>query len=172
MVRWEGGGRYDNLVGMFSGKQVPAVGFSLGLERILLLMEEQQMFPDLQMVARLMICTLPDTPMAPVVGLAARLRQAGITVELYPEQARVGRQLATADALHIPYALIIGAQEITQRTYTLKHLATGEQHTYDEAGLVAALQRPWRVSAITKTRLPHINTAAIRVIAAAPRKTQ
>ena len=135
-----GGGRYDNLVGMFSGKQVPAVGFSLGLERILLLMEEQQMFPDLQMGARLMICILPDTPMAPVVGLAARLRQAGIPVELYPEQARVGRQLSTADALHIPYVLIIGAQEITQRAYTLKHLATGEQYTYDEAGLVAALQ--------------------------------
>jgi histidyl-tRNA synthetase len=136
-----GGGRYDNLVGMFSGKQVPAVGFSLGLERILLLMEEQQMFPDLQMVARLMVCPLPDTPMAPVVGLATRLRQAGITVEIYPEQARLGRQLSTANALHIPYALIIGPEEISQRTYTLKRLATGDQDTYDEAGLVEALQR-------------------------------
>jgi histidyl-tRNA synthetase len=137
-----GGGRYDNLIGMFSGKQVPAVGFSLGLERILLLMEELHMFPDLQMAARVMICPLPDTPMAPVVGLAARLRQAGITVEIYPEPARLGRQLSTADALHIPYALIIGAEEITQRTYTLKRLATGDQDTYDEAQLVEALQRP------------------------------
>jgi histidyl-tRNA synthetase len=136
-----GGGRYDNLVGMFSGKQVPAVGLSLGLERILLLMEEQQMFPDMQMAAYVMICPLPGTPMAPVVGLAARLRQAGITVELYPEQAKLGRQLATADDLHIPYALIIGPEEMTQRTYTLKHLATGEQHTYDEATLIATLQR-------------------------------
>jgi histidyl-tRNA synthetase len=136
-----GGGRYDNLVGMFSGRQVPAVGFSLGLERILLLMEEQQMFPDMQMAAHVMICPLPDTPMAPVVGLAARLRQAGITVELYPEQAKLGRQLATADALHIPYTLIIGPEEMTQRTYTLKHLATGKQHAYDEATLIATLQR-------------------------------
>jgi histidyl-tRNA synthetase len=137
-----GGGRYDNLVGMFSGKQVPAVGFSLGLERILLLMEEQQLFPELQIAARVMICPLPQTPMPPVVGLATRLRQAGITVELYAEQARLGRQLSTADALHIPYALIIGPQEIAQRTYLLKHLASGVQHTYDEAGLVVALQQP------------------------------
>jgi histidyl-tRNA synthetase len=135
-----GGGRYDDLVGMFSNKQVPAVGFSLGLERILLLMEELQMFPDLQMSARVMICTLPNTPLASVVGLAARLRQAGITVELYPEQTRLGRQLSTADALHIPYALIVGSDEIAQQLYTLKRLATGEQQTVDEDGLLAVLR--------------------------------
>ncbi len=135
-----GGGRYDNLVGMFSGKQVPAVGFSLGLERILLLMEEQQMFPALPMAAQVMVCPLPDTPLAPVVGLTSRLRQAGITVELSPEQTRLGRQLAYADDLHIPYALIIGPDEVTQRIYTLKHLASGEQQQLDEAGLLAALQ--------------------------------
>jgi histidyl-tRNA synthetase len=105
-------------------------------------MEERRLFPNLQIAARVMICPLPETPLPPVVGLAARLRQAGITVELYAEPAKLGRQLSTADAMHIPYALIIGPQEIAQRTYTLKHLATGEQHTYDEAGLVAALQRP------------------------------
>jgi len=135
-----GGGRYDNLVGMFSGKQVPAVGFSLGLERILLLMEEQQMFPPLPMAAQVMVCPLPDTPLAPVVGLTSRLRQAGITVELSPEQTRLGRQLANADALHIPYALILGPDEVTQRIYTLKHLASGEQQQLDEAGLLATLQ--------------------------------
>ena len=136
-----GGGRYDNLVGMFSGKQVPAVGFSLGLERILLLMEEQQMFPDLRMTAQVMVCPLPDTPLAPIVGLTARLRQAGITVELYPEPARLGRQLANADDLHIPYALIIGPDEVAQQTYTLKHLATGEQQHLSEAGLLARLKQ-------------------------------
>ncbi len=135
-----GGGRYDNLVGMFSNKQVPAVGFSLGLERILLLMEERGMFPDLDMATRVMICAFPDTPLAPVVGLAARLRQAGITVEIYPEQTRLGRQLSAADTLHIPYALIIGPDEITQQQYTLKHLTSGEQQTLDEAGLLAMLQ--------------------------------
>jgi histidyl-tRNA synthetase len=135
-----GGGRYDNLIGMFSGKQVPAVGFSLGLERILLLMEEQQMFPALPMAAQVMVCPLPETPLASVVGLTSRLRQAGITVELSPEQARLGRQLANADALRIPYALIIGPDEVRQGMYTLKHLASGEQQQLDEASLLATLQ--------------------------------
>jgi histidyl-tRNA synthetase len=135
-----GGGRYDNLVGMFSNKQVPAVGFSLGLERILLLMEEQQMFPDLRMTAQVMVCPLPDTPLAPVVGLVTRLRQAGLTVELYPEPARLGRQLASADDLHIPYALIVGPDEVARQRYTLKHLATGEQRQLNETELLTTLR--------------------------------
>ena len=135
-----GGGRYDNLVGMFSSKQVPAVGFSLGLERLLLLMEERQMFPPLQLQAQVMVCPLADTPLHAVLGLAARLRQAGITVELYPEQTKLGRQLSTADSLHIPYALIIGPDEVARQTYTLKNLATGEQNSLDESTLIGALQ--------------------------------
>src|SRR5207244_8005846 len=62
-----GGGRYDNLIGMFSGKQVPAVGFSLELERILLLMEDPQMCAALPMAAQVMVCQLPVTALAPVV---------------------------------------------------------------------------------------------------------
>src|SRR5262252_6472139 len=127
----------------FSGKQVPAVGFSLGLERILLLMEEQQMFPALPMAAQVMVCPLPDTPLAPVVGLTSRLRQAGIRVELSPEQTRLGRQLTNADDLHIPYALIIGPDEVTQRRYTLKQLATGTQQQLSEAELLAALKQAY-----------------------------
>ena len=136
-----GGGRYDNLVGMFSGKQVPAVGFSLGLERILLQMEERHMFPDLRLRAEVMVCPLPDTPLVAVAGLAARLRQAGITVELYPEPAKLSRQLSTASRLHIPYALIIGPDELARQTYSLKNLATGQQNSLDEAGLIETLGR-------------------------------
>ena len=134
-----GGGRYDNLVGMFSGKQVPAVGFSLGLERILLLMEEHHLFPAFRMAADVMICPLPDTPLTPVIGLASRLRQGGITVELYPEQAKLGRQLAVADDLNIPYALIIGSDELSRQAYSLKNLASGTQQVLDEAGLLDLL---------------------------------
>ena len=135
-----GGGRYDNLVGMFSNKQVPAVGFSLGLERILLLMEERQMFPALQLTAQVMVCVLPDTPLPPAVGLASRLRQAGITVEVYPEQSKLKRQLSAADTQQIPYALILGPDEVERQRYTLKNLATGEQQSLEENDLIAALQ--------------------------------
>ena len=135
-----GGGRYDNLVGMFSNKQVPAVGFSLGLERILLLMEERQMFPALQLTAQVMVCVLPDTPLPPAIGLASRLRQAGITVEVYPEQSKLKRQLSAADTQQIPYALILGPDEVERRRYTLKDLATGKQQALGEDDLIAALQ--------------------------------
>ena len=135
-----GGGRYDNLVGMFSNKQVPAVGFSLGLERILLLMEERQMFPALQLTAQVMVCVLPDTPLPPAVGLASRLRRAGITVEVYPEQSKLKRQISAADAQQIPYALILGSDEVERQRYTLKDLVTGEQQALGEDALIAALQ--------------------------------
>ena len=135
-----GGGRYDNLVGMFSNKQVPAVGFSLGLERILLLMEERQMFPALQLTAQVMVCVLPDTPLPPAIGLASRLRQAGITVEVYPEQSKLKRQLSAADTQQIPYALILGPDEVERQRYTLKNLATGRQQALGEDDLIAALQ--------------------------------
>ena len=135
-----GGGRYDNLVGMFSNKQVPAVGFSLGLERILLLMEERNMFPAPQLTAQVMVCVLPDTPLPPAVGLASRLRQAGITVEVYPEQNKLKRQLSAADAQQIPYALILGPDEVERQRYTLKNLVTGEQQALSEDDLIVALQ--------------------------------
>lgn len=135
-----GGGRYDNLVGMFSNKQVPAVGFSLGLERILLLLEERDLFPALQLAAQVMVCILPHTPLPPAVGLASRLRQAGITVDVYPEQSKLGRQISAADSLQIPYVLILGPDEVERQTYTLKNLATGEQQTLAEDALIAALR--------------------------------
>ncbi len=135
-----GGGRYDNLVGMFSNKQVPAVGFSLGLERVLLLMEERQMFPALQLTAQVMVCILPDTPLPPAVGLASRLRQAGLTVEVYPEQSKLKRQLSAADTQQIPYALILGPDELERQRYTLKNLATGEQQALAEDEIITALR--------------------------------
>lgn len=97
------------------------------------------MFPDLQMGAKVMICTLADTPLPPVVGLAHRLRQAGVMVEIYPEQTRLGRQLQAADAMQIPYALIVGPDEVSQKQYPLKDLASSEQQTLDEAGLITVL---------------------------------
>ena len=102
-------------------------------------MDEHGLFPASSVSADVMICPLPETPLAPVVGLASRLRQGGIRVELYPEQARLGRQLATVDDLQIPHALIVGSEELAQQRYTLKHLASGAQQQLDEAGLLDLL---------------------------------
>ena len=135
-----GGGRYDNLVGMFSNRQVSAVGFSLGLERILLLMEDRDMFPALEPAAQVMACILPETPLRPALKLVSSLRAAGIAVDVYPEQTKLKRQLATAAARRIPYVLIVGPDEIARRSYTLKNLADGRQQVLDEGTLTAALR--------------------------------
>lgn len=135
-----GGGRYDNLVGMFTNRQVPAVGFSLGLERVLLLMEERDMFPALEPAAQVMVCILPDTPLRPALNLVSSLRAAGIAVDVYPEQTKLKRQLAAAAAQQMPYALIIGPDEIERHSYTLKNLVDGRQQVLGEGALTAALQ--------------------------------
>ena len=135
-----GGGRYDNLVGMFKNKQVPAVGFSLGLERVLFLMNEHDMFPDLPPPVRVMTCILPRTPLQPVLKLVSSLRAAGIPVDVYPEQAKLKRQLAAASIQRMSYALIVGPDEIVRNAYTLKDLASGEQQTLDEAALTTTLR--------------------------------
>ena len=135
-----GGGRYDNLVGMFTNKQVPAVGFSLGLERILLLMEDRDMFPALEPAAQVMVCILPETPLRPVLKLVSSLRAAGTAVDVYPEQTKLRRQLAAAAAQRMPYALIVGPDEIARHSYTLKNLADGEQQVLDSDALTSALR--------------------------------
>ena len=135
-----GGGRYDNLVGMFSNRQVPAVGFSLGLERILLLMEERDMFPALKPVAQVMACILPETPLRPALKLVSSLRAAGIAVDVYPEQTKLKRQLTTASAQQMSYALIVGPDEIARHSYTLKDMENGRQRVLDNAALISALR--------------------------------
>ena len=123
-----GGGRYDDLVGMFGKRQVPAVGFSLGLERILVVMEEQGMYPDLGLGPQVLVCWMGVEP-GRVLGVATRLREQGVTAEVFPEQAKLGKQLAYADAngVKAPFAAIVGESELAADEITLKQLATGDQ---------------------------------------------
>lgn len=140
-----GGGRYDNLVGMFTNKQVPAVGFSLGMERILLLMEDRDMFPALEPAAQVMACILPETPLRPALKLVSSLRAAGIAVDVYPEQTKLKRQLAAAATQRMPYALIIGPDEIACRSCTLKNLVDGRQQVLDNDALITTLREERRM---------------------------
>jgi histidyl-tRNA synthetase len=137
-----GGGRYDNLVGMFGKKQVPAVGFSLGLERILVVMEERKMFPTLSVGPQLLLCWMGVAPAA-VLGVAGKLRSQGLKVEVFPEEGKLGKQLQYADSpgVKAPLAGILGEEELAAGELTLKHLGSGEQTRVriDEAG--AAVQR-------------------------------
>ena len=136
-----GGGRYDNLVGMFLGQSVPACGFSLGLERILVVMGEREMFPASLHTApadvMLAVFDAADAPHA--LGLAGRLRAAGLRVLVYPDADKIGRQIKYADSRGLPCVAILGADEIASGTVTVKSLTGKTQRTCDQSAAAAAI---------------------------------
>jgi histidyl-tRNA synthetase len=126
-----GGGRYDGLIGMFLGEDVPACGFSLGLERILVVMTERKMFPpEIERASADVLLTLFDESTIPdALKLAAELRAGGIRVEVYPEPDKLGKQMKYASTRKIRFAAILGGDEIARGEVTIKNLDTGEQKT-------------------------------------------
>jgi histidyl-tRNA synthetase len=139
-----GGGRYDNLIGMFSGEEVPACGISLGLERILVVMGERNMFPAavVSTPADVMVVQWFANRTNLYLSFATELRQAGLRVELYPEAPiedgkRVGdKQFKYASARGIPFVAVIGADELANGTVTVKNMKTGEQKSVPRAETV------------------------------------
>ena len=143
-----GGGRYDNLVGMFSGEQVPASGISLGLERVLVVMGERHMFPEavVSTPADVMVVQWFANRTPLYLELATELRRAGLRVELYPESPaadgkKVGdRQFKYAAARGIPLVAVIGADELEQGTVTVKNMRTGEHSSHPRAAVASHLK--------------------------------
>jgi histidyl-tRNA synthetase len=136
-----GGGRYDNLVGMFSGQQIPACGFSLGLERILVVMTERNMFPATlaTTAADVMVATFDEAGAPHAMRLAGHLRQAGLRVLVYPDPERIGRQIKYADSRGIPFVALLGTDEIAKGNVTVKNLAAQTQHTLSQSAAGAAI---------------------------------
>jgi len=139
-----GGGRYDNLIGMFSGQSIPASGISLGLERILVVMAERAMFPAaaVSTPADVMVVQWFANRTDLYLAFATELRNAGLRVELYPEAPnedgkKVGdKQFKYASQRGIPFVAVIGADELANNTVTVKNMKTGEQQTLPRAGTV------------------------------------
>ena len=136
-----GGGRYDNLIGMFSGENIPATGISLGLERILVVMAERNMFPAdvVSTPADVMVVQWFAKRTELYLAFATELRRAGLRVELYPEAPaedgkKVGdRQFKYASARGIPFVAVIGADELVKNTVAIKNMKTGEQQSVPRA---------------------------------------
>jgi histidyl-tRNA synthetase len=136
-----GGGRYDNLVGMFLGQNVPACGFSLGLERILVVMAERNMFPLTLMTtpADVMIATFDAAGASAAMRFAATLRGAGLRVLVYPDPEKIGKQIKYADSRGIPFVALLGEIEIKSSTVTVKHLAAQTQETWHQSDAAAKI---------------------------------
>ena len=135
-----GGGRYDGLVGMFSGREVPAVGFSLGMERILLLLEEGAAAAGREEAGPpAVLCPLPGLAPEEALGVAARLRRAGARVAVSPDSAKVGKHLARAARDGARFALILGPDEAAAGRLTVRDLRSGEQAALPLAEVPARL---------------------------------
>ena len=145
-----GGGRYDNLVGMFLGQEVPACGFSLGLERILVVMNERNMFPAWldSSPADVMVTIWNKESVAESLKLAQELRAAGLHVDLYPEADKLGKQFKYASSLRIPFVAVLGEDEQAKGQVALKDMQSGEQRAVTRA----------EVAERVKEQLPHLDT--------------
>ena len=139
-----GGGRYDDLVGMFSGQAIPACGFSLGLERIILIMEERAMFPErLTTQPQVLVTMFDDSTVAASLALARRLRAAGLRVDVYPDNDRYGKQFKYAEERGIRYAALVSPRELEAGVVAVKDLVSGEQVEIADGAVV-----DWLLAAI------------------------
>jgi histidyl-tRNA synthetase len=137
-----GGGRYDNLVGMFSGQDVPACGFSLGLERIIVVMTEREMFPAslANAPADVMVTIWDENGGADSLALARELRHEGLRVDVYTESDKLGKQFKYASSRGIPFVAVLGEEERKRDEVSIKDMRSGEQRTVQRS-LVAATLR-------------------------------
>ena len=123
-----GGGRYDNLTGMFGVPNIAGVGISFGIDRIYDVMEELNLFPEsIANTARAIFFNLGDDEVVVAMQLANVLRDNSIACEVYPEKVKMDKQFKYADKKQIPYAIIIGTKEIENKTCMVKDLKKGEQ---------------------------------------------
>ncbi|MEJ7617325.1 MAG: ATP phosphoribosyltransferase regulatory subunit [Pyrinomonadaceae bacterium] len=143
-----GGGRYDNLVGMFSGKDVPACGFSLGLERIIVVMGEREMFPlhlTAAPSAEVMVAVWDEPGIEDALALARELRRDGLRVEIYAEPDKLGKQFKYASTRNVPAVAVIGPDERGRGEVAIKDMRSGSQQTVrrENAGqAVKGIARP------------------------------
>ena len=122
------GGRYDNLAGYYIEKQLPGVGISIGLTRLFYVLDEQGLLnPELPSAP----CDALVLPMGgepgPAIALAETLRSAGLRVQLYGEQKKFKQKMAYADKLGVPFAVLLGEDEIAEGMCSVKNMKTGEQ---------------------------------------------
>ena len=128
-----GGGRYDNLIGMFLGSEVPACGFSLGLERILVVMQERGMFPQevAESAVDVVVAAIDETAQAAAMETATELRRAGtLRVDLYPDVAKkLDKIFKHVDHRRARFIAIIGGDEVANRTVTVRNVASKTKET-------------------------------------------
>ena len=135
-----GGGRYDNLTGIFGMPDVSGVGISFGADRIYDVLTELGAFPEgLEQAARVMFINFGPAEQAACIGIAARLRDAGISTLIYPDSAKMKKQMDFANRKAVPYVAFVGESEMRDGTVTLKNMQDGTQETLTVDQLIERL---------------------------------
>lgn len=132
-----GGGRYDDLTGLFGVPNIPGVGISFGVDRIYDVMEELKLFPEtVQTGTKVLFFNLGDAESRKAYDLMQQLRTKGVAAELFHEQVKFDKQFKYADKKSIPFAIMIGSKELEDGTCNIKNLQTGEQQTIPQDELL------------------------------------
>ena len=122
-----GGGRYDNLTGVFGLSGISGVGISFGADRIYDVLTELNLFPDAIDATQVMFAAFGNNELAYALSWAKQLREKGLSVEVYPEPAKMKKQLGYANANAIPFVAVVGETEMDSNTVMLKNMLSGEQ---------------------------------------------
>ncbi|OGE84385.1 MAG: histidine--tRNA ligase [Candidatus Doudnabacteria bacterium RIFCSPHIGHO2_01_FULL_49_9] len=134
-----GGGRYDKLIGMFSGKDIPAVGGSIGIDRLASALEELELI-KYDLVSDVLVCNLDEELEETYLRVTKDLRAAGLKVDFYYTSDKLDKQLKYADKKNINFAVIIGSDEAAKNEATVKNLMTGKQVKMKQTELVRNLK--------------------------------
>lgn len=137
-----GGGRYDDLTGIFGLKNISGVGISYGLDRIYLVLEELNLFPKtVSENTKVLFINFGEKESLYSMQAITKLREDGIASELYPDATKMGKQMGYADKRNIPFVVLAGDKEIDSQSYTLKNMNSGEQETLSFDDLKSKLNR-------------------------------
>ena len=135
------GGRYDDLVGLYANQSLPGVGASLGLDRLLAAFEELGMLGTAATPAAVLVVRFPKVALADLHAMAADVRRAGVGVEVYPDEKKVGAQLQLAERRGARVAVLAGPAELAEGNVKVKDLAARTEATVPRSGLVAEVRR-------------------------------
>jgi histidyl-tRNA synthetase len=126
-----GGGRYDDLTGIFGMNDMSGVGISFGLDRIYLVMQELNLFPEeIGRSLEVLCVNFGENEAMAAFGLVQFLRKAGIKADLYPTLAKIQKQFKYADKRGVPYVILIGEEELAARSFVVKEMSSGRQNSY------------------------------------------
>lgn len=131
-----GGGRYDRLIGMFSGRDIPAVGISLGFERICVIMEERGMFQNVESSVDVVAAPASLSALNAAVRFSSLVRNLGYSAEVYPGFDKLAKQFKYANERRTKFVAVFGEDELAQNAVSIKNMETGEQKTmpFEEVG--------------------------------------